>query len=92
MIINEGTVVERRTLKSCVLDMKSQRAWEVTDKDGKNKRLIFADSELGAVKRSNMRKDNPEKVFKVQRAEYADGLKYDVYTLVDVMRTNGWAV
>lgn len=70
----------------------SQTAWKVQHEEGHTKRLMYAESEEGAVLRSRLAKKYPREDLVVERATYADGLKNDVYQLRDVMRANGWNV
>jgi hypothetical protein len=73
-------------------DTFSQIAWKVHQKDGDIKRLIFAKTEAGAIRRSRLLKTIPKDQLVVERARYADGLKNDIYRLHDAMRANGWRV
>ncbi|WP_442638026.1 hypothetical protein [Rossellomorea marisflavi] len=89
---NNTIPLKRRTLREYLIDLRSQTGWEVTDGKNQNKRLIYAETELGAIKGSGLLRQCPSNELHVRRAHYADGLKNDIYKLVDVMRENGWKV
>lgn len=89
---NNSIVLKRRTLRDFLMDWRSQTGWEVTDGQDQNKRLIYAETEMGAIKGSGLLRDHPVHELHVRRAPYADGLKNDIYKLVEVMRENGWNV
>lgn len=73
-------------------DTFSQIAWKVQRQDGTSKRLMFAKTEAGAIRRSRLLKTIPKDQLVAERAPYADGLKNDIYQLHDAMRANGWRV
>lgn len=85
--------VEGKSFLRMVMENQfSQIAWKVEHEEGHTKRLMYAGSQEGAVRRSRLAKKYPREELVVERATYADGLKNDVYQLRDVMRANGWNV
>lgn len=88
-----GEMPERKgRLTGWIADLFSQKAWHLQDKNGRNKRLMFAETEAGAIRKSQLLKSVPAEELVVNRAPYADGLKNDIYRLRDAMRANGWNV
>lgn len=70
----------------------SQTAWHIQDEEEKNNVLLFGEDESYVLKRAGRLPQFKKKQLKVKRAEYADNLKNDIYTLRDVMAENGWRV
>lgn len=88
----ESKTIDPVSVKRWIKDFFSQKAWELNDQKGLNKRLIFAETEAGAIRKSRLLKIVPKEQLEVKRAPYGDGLKNEVYKLRDAMRENGWNV